>query len=93
MIQQNIQRVAIAPVRPIRQFDVPRINVTLSASPRTLYDLWDEFNHGIGGQKPAKDFTPRERGMVKHKYSRQKVVWDTVARLVNSGLTSHVSID
>ena len=37
--------------------------------------------------------TACERGRVKHKYTRRKVVWDTVARLVRGGLTSNVAID
>ena len=38
-------------------------------------------------------FSPQERGQVKHKYSRRKVVWDTVARLVHGGLSANVAVD
>ena len=38
-------------------------------------------------------FTREERGQVKHKYLRRKVVWDCVSALVRSGLTSNVAID
>mgnify|MGYP003512971962 FL=1 len=50
----------------------------LCLCPRTLYDLWQEYQYGLGGRKPAKYFTPTERGKVKHKYSRRKVVWETI---------------
>ena len=30
---------------------------TLSATPKTLHDLWDEYQVGIGGRKAAKDFS------------------------------------
>ena len=33
---------------------------TLSPTPRTLYDLWVEYQTGIGGRKPARDFTDRK---------------------------------
>ena len=39
---------------------------TLSPKPRTLYDLWNEYQHGIGDQKAAKDFTAAERGQVTY---------------------------
>jgi len=34
-----------------------------------------------------------ERDRVKHKYSRCKVVWDAIDRLVRGGLTANVAID
>ena len=66
---------------------------TLSRTPRTLYDLWTEYEYGIGGRKPAKDFTATERGRVKYMYHRRKVVWDKVAELVRAGHTAQVAID
>ena len=35
---------------------------TLSSIPKTLHDLWDEYQVGIGGRKASKDFTFHERG-------------------------------
>ena len=32
-----------------------------SQMPRTLFDLWTEYQYGIGGQKPAKDYSCRKR--------------------------------
>lgn len=66
---------------------------TLSPTPRTLFVLWEEYQHGVGGRKAARLFTPQERGQVKFKYSRRKVVWDVIAQLIRSGLHSNVAID
>ena len=66
---------------------------TLSTTPKDLYLLWEEFQNGIEGRKAAKLFTPNERGKVKHKYVRRKVLWDRVAHLVRSGINSNVAID
>ena len=71
----------------------PPGNATLSGTPRTLDQLWDEYMDGIGGQKPARLFTREERGACKHKYHRRKVVWDRIALLINAGLTAQVACD
>ena len=67
--------------------------MSLSANPRSLFDLWEEYTNGIGGRKPAKSYTPVERGKVKYKYTRRKIVWDVITKLTNSGLHSHTAID
>ncbi len=61
---------------------------SLSPNPRTLYDLWREYEVGIGGRKAAKLFSYSERGKVKHKYSRRKVIWLMVSGLVQLGITA-----
>lgn len=66
---------------------------TLSRTPRSLYDLWVEYETGIGGRKAAKDFTAVERGRVKSTYHLRKVVWDCIAARVRSGEMAHVAID
>ena len=43
-----------------------------------------EYEFGSGGNKAAKLFTIAERGAVKHKYTRRKVVWDCIQRQINS---------
>ena len=65
----------------------------LSPNPCTLYDLWREYEVGIGGRKAAKLFSYTERGKVKHKYSRRKVIWSMVCGLVRLGITAEVAID
>ena len=38
-------------------------------------------------------FNKTERGKVRFKYCRRKIVWDAVEALVQRGLTSDVAID
>ncbi len=66
---------------------------TLSANPRSLHVLWEEYEQGIGGRRAARLFTRDERGRVKHKYHRRKMVWDLISILVRGGLTAQVAID
>ena len=67
---------------------------SLSPTPRTLYTLWEEYMVGIGGRKPAREFTMHERGGAnKFKYCRRKVVWDLIESMMRSGLSSNVCID
>ena len=65
----------------------------LSPHPRTLLALWHEYVHGLNGNKPAKDFTARERGLFKCKYSRRKTFWTVVAKFVRAGYTDLAAID
>ncbi|KAG7340742.1 glycolytic enzyme transcriptional activator [Nitzschia inconspicua] len=57
----------------------------LSSGPKTLHQLWDEYMFGIGGRKPAKDFTPEERKKCRHRYFRRKPVWDCIQHHINYG--------
>ncbi|EEY64813.1 uncharacterized protein PITG_15602 [Phytophthora infestans T30-4] len=65
----------------------------LAVRPKDLYELWEEYQFGLSGLKPAKDFTAADRGANKFAYSRRKVFWDAVATFVRSGFTSDVAID
>ena len=71
----------------------PRPLATLYRSPKSLYDLWQEYQFGLDGQKPAKEFNSRERGKNKSMYCRRKVFWDVVKNLINAGYTSDTAID
>jgi hypothetical protein len=67
---------------------------SLSPTPRNLFELWEEFQVGLGGRKAAKLFSARERGgKVKHKYHRRNIVWKMVSGLVRSGMTADAAID
>ena len=61
--------------------------------PNTVHDLWAEYQQGVGGRKPAKDFTSGERGAVRSVYSFRKPFWDKVAELVRAGDTATVACD
>ena len=52
---------------------------------RSLGVLWTEYEIGLGGYKPAKNFTARERGMVKIGYSLRKRLWLLVDRIIRHG--------
>ena len=65
----------------------------LSKRPQDRFALWHEYEFGCAGQKPAKDFTARERGSNKYAYSRRKPLWDVVSNLVRAGFTSDAAID
>jgi hypothetical protein len=107
-LNSNLRRIAIQPARRVapngnngnqqqQNNNVAAGNnggvATLSPTPRCLYTLWQENQVGFGGRKAARLFTARERGQVKHKFSRRKVVWETVERLVRGGLQANVAID
>ena len=67
---------------------------SLSPNPKNLFDLWQEYQIGIGGRKAAKHFTQSERGgKTKHKYSRRKVIWLMVRGMVKLGMTADSAID
>jgi hypothetical protein len=65
----------------------------LSATPRTLNELWEEYQNGTGGRKPARLFTTQEKRRVTDKYCRRKVVWDIVAARIRAGDTAQVACD
>ena len=66
---------------------------SLSPLPKTIHALWHEYEFGIGGRKPARDFNATERGKNKHSYYRRKVVWDVIKNLVNAGWSANVACD
>jgi hypothetical protein len=102
VLNRNINRIAIQPARRVgagrnlnaeNAAEGEQYVSNLSPTPRTLHVLWQEYEFGIGGRKPARLFTPAERGKVKFKYSRRKVVWDVIAARVRAGETAQVAID
>ena len=67
---------------------------SLSSTPQNLYDLWKEYQVGLGGRKPASQFLQSERGKVKHKYCRRNVIWSMVESLVRGkGWSCDVAIE
>jgi Transcriptional activator of glycolytic enzymes len=65
----------------------------LSANPRSLILVWEEWTHGLNGNKPASQFTSQQRGQNKHKFCWRKVFWDLVSNLVQAGVDSNVAIN
>jgi Transcriptional activator of glycolytic enzymes len=67
---------------------------SLSPNPKNLFELWHEFLVGLGGRKPARLFSAKERGgKMKHKYHRRNVIWKMVSGLVHTGMTADAAID
>jgi hypothetical protein len=64
---------------------------TLSPRPNTLAVLWLEYECGIGGRKPAKDFTTAERGRCTKTYYRRNLVWRKIDHLVRAGHSYEVA--
>ena len=64
-------------------------SASLSPAPKTLHELYTEWQYGIGGRKAARLWNSRERsqqaGGIKQKFYRRSVVWKTINRLVNKG--------
>ena len=70
-----------------------RANAKLSSRPKSVHDLWNEYQHGIAGNIAAKEFTPRERGRCKNQYSRRNLIWTIVEDLVLAGFDADVACD
>ena len=103
VLNRNVRRIAVLPARPTGTVagatqqqaahpQQPDLVCELSPHPQSLYSLWTEYMYGIGGRKPAKDFTLAERGRQRHKYCRRKIVWDLIGRLVRAGYTAESAI-
>ena len=66
---------------------------TLSKCPKSLFVLWQEFEFGIGGRKPAKLFSTAERGKVRYSYSLRKHFWTLMQNMIRNGYTFNSAID
>lgn len=64
---------------------------TLSKRPKDLHQLWNEYEFGVGGRVPAKNFSHVQRGRVKHQYYQRNLVWKVVKLHVNAGLTAEAA--
>lgn len=107
ILQQITRRQAMIPFRRNRAANVEQVGeeehgeplaqidprARLAAHPKTLYDMWNEWEQGLGGNKAAKLFSATERGRCKHSYCRRKLVWEILARLVRAGYTPQVACD
>jgi hypothetical protein len=80
------------PTRGPRQFLLH--GAVLSKRPKNLHELWHEYTHGIGGNKPAKDFTPQESGHKANKfaYCRRRPFWECMKKLINANYTAPEAI-
>ena len=75
------------------QEETPRRPSRLSKRPKDLFLLWKEYQFGLEGNKPARDFSPDERGKDAYTYCFRKNFWEVVATMIRSGETSDTAID
>jgi hypothetical protein len=71
----------------------PVLGLGLSKRPRDLYVLWREFEVGLDGGKPVRDYTPSERGANRYTFSQHKNYWDAVGSLLIKGYSVDLAID
>ena len=64
---------------------------TLRKNPRTLENLWNEYEFGVGGRLAAKKFTSVQKGKVKCIYCLCKIVWDCIQSQCNRGHTAQAA--
>lgn len=67
------------------------LDAKLSKIPKTLQLLWEEWENGIDGNKPAKLFTSQERGQdkVKHNFYKRKFFWNKCHEMIQgSGMSA-----
>jgi hypothetical protein len=88
----------LVPVVPVFRPPVnnmPFCRAELQKNVRNLHELWLEYEVGSGGRKPAKFFTPQERGLKtnKDRFCRRKVFWDCVRKHVDAGISAAVAIE
>jgi hypothetical protein len=97
-LNRNVARLAVTPGR---RTTAPRDNqvngqvlvASLGSCPRTLHDLWVEWEFGTAGKKAAKNFTAQERGKNKYKFYLRKFFWKQVSEMVRSGMSAQVACD
>ena len=69
------------------------LEARLTRCPKTLHDLWKEYEFGFSGCKPAKDVTSNERGKDRYNYYRRNVFWSQVSLMVRAGYTAETACD
>ena len=98
-LERNVNRVATVPgtrVRIVGGGNAGGVRVkpaNLVGAIKDLHVLWNEYESGIGGNKPAREFTAQERGKVKFTYCRRKIVCDVIDNMCNRGISSDAAID
>jgi hypothetical protein len=80
-MRRSVSRLNSVHDRPARLAKIKRVG-----------EVWQEYLHGIGGNKPAKDFTGPERNATGGTYSRRKPIYDMLAELVRAGHTAPAAI-
>ena len=61
--------------------------------PKSLAEIWQEYDTGVNGNKAARLFTPAERGRVRKKYSRRNLAWTKIEAGIRAGRGHQEAID
>jgi hypothetical protein len=96
MLNLNVEGIALAPgVRSCVAAPPTTAHMVLRLSkcPRDLWVLWKEWDLGLGGEKPAKAYTPAKWGVNKFFFLCRKVLWDTVKGMIRRGQMADVAIN
>ena len=67
--------------------------VALCRNPKSLYVLWNEYEFGVSGCRPAKTFSRNERGIDRYTYYRRNIFWGLVVEMIKRGRSANESID
>lgn len=67
-----------------------RCCAVLMSNPKTLHQIWDEYEQGWAGNKSARLFTPQERGNTtgaknKDTYLLRNILWKNVEEMIARG--------
>jgi hypothetical protein len=97
-LHNAVKRIAAQPIArhvPSQESDtaVESNSNQLSKRPSDLYNLWREYEFGLGGSKPARTFTAKERGTCKWAYSFRLNFWSLIETMTRRGHTSDTAID
>ena len=65
----------------------------LTGNPPNLHVVWNDYERGVGGNKPAKYFTKTVCGRVKHMYYRRLVLWKGVEKMIARGTICDTAIE
>ena len=65
----------------------------LMRNPKSLYILWNEYEFGIGGRRPAKTLSKEERWEDRYKFYKRNIFWSLVVEMVKRGRSTNEAID
>ena len=73
--------------------EAARCCAKLMNNPKSLHTLWNEWETGIGRNKPAKLFNHKEKGRDRSRYSKRLVFWTKISEMIRAGWTSTDAIN
>ncbi|KAL9179019.1 hypothetical protein ACHAXT_011992 [Thalassiosira profunda] len=68
-------------------------NVVMAKVSNVERTVVEEYESGVGGNKPARLFSKSEKGRSRFMYSRRLIIWSTIDRMVKRNVSADVAID